>query len=190
MKLGAVTVLVFVGCSSKLTCGGGGHVDRGECVPDHTDDADDSGADPEPDTADTEPITYERVSCSEDATTVIVGGAAEVTGDACDGRDRFALRSLSCEFEIGTANVSPCDGPIGTTHVVVVRLNPPWDYRADRVSLSLSGPMGEQEINLSPDSADSRLYKAEFTPEAPEGARRLGVALWSTETNDTGVSDS
>ena len=185
MKLGAVMTLFFVGCSDKLDCGEGTHEYRGECVPDHTHGADDSDTG-----SDTEPIAYERFNCSEDATTVIVGGAAEVTELACDGRDQFALRSLSCGVEIGTAYVSPCDGPIGTTHDVVVSVNPIYKHQVERVSLSLSGPMGEQEIELAPDPADARLHKAEFTSEAPEGERRLGVVLWSTETNDTGVSDS
>jgi hypothetical protein len=173
-------VLVSACTGDKLDCGEGTHEYAGECIPDH---------DHEADTSDAEEVEYERFNCVDDATQIFVGAAEEVEGDACGGRERFALRHAPCEgdeIEVGEAYVSPCDGPVGTSHIVVVQIYSIYRHEVDHAAFRLDGPAGVLEVELVQDSADWDLFRTTFTSEGPAGAVTLGVGLWAIPDDDSG----
>jgi hypothetical protein len=178
----AITILATMtaGCrADKLDCGWGTHEEDGSCVPDE-----ESGTGDDMDTADTEAVEYERFNCTDDGTTVNVGTSSEVFWDDCEGRDAFDIKTASCDERLGEAFVSPCDGPIGAVHTVVVSIYPPWGERVAGVTVQLGTDAGHREVELMQDPANSGLYKGEFTTEEPAKTLLLGVEVWALPTED------
>ena len=132
-----------------------------------------------------DPISYSLFNCEEDATFVHVGEAEVLTGDACDGGDLLQLRSSSCEVSVGQTSISPCGGPIGTEHEIVVNVNSTYSHEISKVTAVLeSGQRGEDEYTLTPDSADEGLYKVTLISVGSEGEQRddlLRIKLWKED---------
>jgi hypothetical protein len=173
----AITILATMtaGCrADKLDCGWGTHEEDGSCVPDEESGTSD----------DTEAVEYERFNCTDDGTTVNVGTSAEVFEDDCEGRDAFDIKTASCDERLGEAFVSPCDGPIGAVHTVVVTIDRPWGERVAGVTVRLSTDTGHREVELPEDTAMAGLYKSEFTTEEPAKTLLLGVEVWALPTED------
>jgi hypothetical protein len=132
---------------------------------------------------------YNLFNCEDDFTLIYVGIPEVWTDDACDGVDTIELRSSSCELPgnenanlVGTADISPCGGPIGTQHQIVVRVNSLYKDQVDRVSVRLnSGERGEDEYDMNPDSADEGLYKLTLESVGSAGELRndtIHIKLW------------
>ena len=133
--------------------------------------------------------TNDVFNCEEDFTLIYVGTEEVWTGDMCDGVESIPLRSLSCDLPgdpdgnpVGTADITPCGGPIGTEHQIVVRVNTLYKDKVDRVSVRLnSGDRGEDEYDMQPDSADEGLYKITLVSVGSEGELRndtIHIKLW------------
>lgn len=136
-----------------------------------------------------EETEYGLFNCEEDETVVYVGIDEVWTGDACGGVDSIPLRSSSCELpddldgnEVGQLDISPCGGPIGTEHQIVVRLNPIYKEEVDRASVEIDSPgRGVEEYDMDPDSADEGLYKLTLVSVGSEGELRndvVRIKLW------------
>lgn len=132
-----------------------------------------------------ETITYTLFNCEEDSTFVRVGAESDVTGDDCEGDDLLQLTSSSCEVNVGQATVSPCGGPIGTEHEIVVKVNSTYSHEISKVTAVLeSGQRGEDSYTLTPDSADEGLYKVTLISVGSENEQRddlLRIKLWKED---------
>lgn len=138
---------------------------------------------------DEEETEFGLFNCEEDSTLIYVGIDEVWTGDACGGVESIPLRSSSCELpddqdgnEVGQVDISPCGGPIGTEHHIVVRLNPIYKEEVDRASVEIdSGDRGVEEYEMDPDSADEGLYKLTLVSVGAEGELRndvIRIKLW------------
>tara|TARA_B100000575_G_scaffold169200_1_gene135381 strand:- start:862 stop:1347 length:486 start_codon:yes stop_codon:yes gene_type:complete len=132
-----------------------------------------------------ETITYTLFNCEEDSTFVRVGEERVVVGDDCDGDELLQLNSSSCEVSVGQATVSPCGGPIGTEHEIVVKVNSTYSHEISKVTAVLeSGQRGEESYTLTPDSADEGLYKVTLISVGSENEQRddlLRIKLWKED---------
>ena len=131
------------------------------------------------------PTTYSLFNCEEDYTFVYVGEPEIISGDACDGADNIEITSSSCEVSVGQATVSPCGGPAGTEHEIVVKVNSTYSHQIAKVTAHLgSGSRGDDEYKLTPDSADEGLYKITLISVGAEGEKRddlLRIKLWEED---------
>jgi hypothetical protein len=134
--------------------------------------------------------TYSLFNCEEDYSFVSVGEAELISGDACDGANLIELNSSSCEVSVGQATISPCGGPAGTEHEIVVKVNSTYSHQIAKVTAQLqSGPRGDDEYKLTPDSADEGLYKITLISVGSDGEERddlIRIQLW---TEDPAVSE-
>ena len=132
---------------------------------------------------------YNLFNCEDDFTLIYVGIPEVWTGESCDGVEHIDLKSSSCDLPedpngnpVGTADITPCGGPIGTEHQIVVRVNTLYKDKVDRVSVRLnSGDRGEDEYDMQPDSADEGLYKITLVSVGSEGELRndtIHIKLW------------
>jgi len=132
---------------------------------------------------------YGLFNCEDDATLIYVGIDEVWTGEACEGVDSIPLRSSSCELpddvngnEVGQVDISPCGGPAGTEHQIVVRLNPIYKEEVDRASVEIdSGDRGVVTYDMEPDSADEGLYKLTLVSVGSDGEVRndvISIKLW------------
>jgi len=131
------------------------------------------------------PTTYSLFNCEEDYTFVYVGEAEVISGDACDGADQIELNSSSCEVSVGQATISPCGGPAGTEHEIVVKVNSTYSHQIAKVTAHLdSGARGGDEYKLTPDSADEGLYKITLISVGSDGEQRddlIQIKLWEED---------
>ena len=143
-----------------------------------------------------EKTTFELFNCEEDVGSIYVGVDEIVDGEACsnlggydvegDGIARFKLRSSSCDLpddvNVGEVAVSPCGGPIGTEHQVVVTVFDIYKQDVAKVTARLESPnRGEDEYTMQADSADEGLYKLTLVSVGSEGEQRddlLQIKLW------------
>jgi hypothetical protein len=91
---------------------------------------------------------------------------------------------------VGQATISPCGGPAGTEHEIVVKVNSTYSHQIAKVTAQLhSGPRGDDEYKLTPDSADEGLYKITLISVGSDGEERddlIRIQLW---TEDPAVSE-
>ena len=131
------------------------------------------------------PTTYSLFNCEEDYTFVYVGEAEIISDDACDGADQIEIHSSSCEVSVGQASISPCGGPAGTEHEIVVRVNSTYSHQIAKVTARLeSGARGNDEYKLTPDSADEGLYKITLISVGSDGEQRddlIRIKLWEED---------
>jgi len=129
--------------------------------------------------------TYSLFNCEEDYTFVYVGEAEVISGDACDGADQVEINSSSCEVSVGQATISPCGGPAGTEHEIVVKVNSVYSHKIAKVTAQLeSGDRGDDEYKLTPDSADEGLYKITLISVGSDGEQRddlIRIKLWEED---------
>ena len=103
---------------------------------------------------------YELFNCEDDASLIYIGTEDVISDEACDGIDAITLLSSSCEIDVGAASITPCGGPIGTEHEIVVAINTLYIDQVDRVSVRINSvDRGTEEYDLDADAADNRLYK-------------------------------
>ena len=126
-----------------------------------------------------EEVKYQQINAEDDALTVLVG-EPELLDPV-----NTVVRSSTGEVEIGSAEVSPGGGPIGTDHEVVVIVFDDYQDLVDRVSIRTRSPgRGEDEYDLIQDSADEGYYKLTITSAGTDDEQRedtLTVRLWQAE---------
>lgn len=129
--------------------------------------------------------TYSLFNCEEDYTFVYVGESEIISGDACDGAGQIEINSSSCEVSVGQATISPCGGPSGTEHEIVVKVNSIYSHQIAKVTVHLdSGARDDDEYKLTPDSADEGLYKITLISVGSEGEQRddlVRIKLWEED---------
>jgi len=134
-----------------------------------------------------EVITYDQVNATDDQVEVQVGVPEELDPVTTD------LHSSTGEVVIGTAEVRPGGGPIGTEHEILVIVTDDYQDLVDRVSVRTeSASRGEDEYDLDQDSADEGYYKTTLVTRGSEGEVRtdmLTFRLWDAQTSDTGSSN-
>ena len=128
--------------------------------------------------------TYSQFNADDDDLSIEVGVDAELDATAIE------LHSTTGEVVIGTASVTPGGGPIGTEHVILVEIDDDYQEIVDRASVRTdSGDRGEDEYDLSPDSADEGLYKLTILSVGEEGEQRtdtLTVRVWDEDGDSDG----
>lgn len=126
-----------------------------------------------------EEVQYQQINAEDDALTVLVG-EPELLDPV-----NTVVRSSTGEVEIGSAEVSPGGGPVGTDHEVVVIVFDDYQDLVDRVSIRTRSPgRGEDEYDLIQDSADEGYYKLTITSAGTADEQRedtLTVRLWQAE---------
>jgi len=97
------------------------------------------------------------------------------------------LLSSTGEVEIGSAQVDPGGGPIGTTHTVLVTVAEAYSADVERVSVRLdSGDRGVDEFDLDADSTGTGIFKRELQTVGDEGETRedtVTFRLWKAEAD-------
>ncbi|MCK6522909.1 hypothetical protein L6R49_15895 [Myxococcota bacterium] len=137
-----------------------------------------------------ESADYVQVNAADDTLTVDVGAAELLEARAVE------LRSNTGAVVIGTGEVSPGGGPIGTIHTVSVRIDEEYAELVDRATVRISsGDRGEDEYILTQDFADEGLYVYELKSVGAVGEERedtFTLRLWdlTTDPEDTSASDS
>jgi hypothetical protein len=131
-----------------------------------------------------EEVTYAQFNGDEDTLSVEVGAKKALPALSIE------LHSTTGEVIVGTAEVDPGGGPIGTEHAVVVIVADDYENVVDRVSIRTdSGDRGEDEFDLDVDSADEGYYKTTLVSVGEEGEIRtdtLTVRLWDIEDDEDG----
>ena len=98
----------------------------------------------------------------------------------------ISLYSTTGTVEVGTATVNPGGGPIGTEHTLTVEIFDDWEDDVNRVSVRTdSGERGEDEYDLTPDSADEGLYQEVLVSVGTEGETRediFTIRVWEEDT--------
>lgn len=121
-------------------------------------------------------VQYDQINAADDVLTVLVG-EPELLDPV-----NTVVRSSTGEVEIGSAEVSPGGGPIGTDHELVVIVFDDYQDLVDRVSVRTRSPgRGEDEYDLVQDSADEGYYKLTITSAGTADEQRedsLTVRLW------------
>ncbi len=135
---------------------------------------------------------YNLFNCEDDFTLIYVGIPEVWTGDSCDGVEHIDLKSSSCDLPedpngnpVGTADITPCGGPIGTEHQIVVRVNNIYKEEVDHASVRISSDgHGEQECMMTRDPADRGLYTLILTSEGANDEVRNDIIqfmLWKSD---------
>jgi hypothetical protein len=107
----------------------------------------------------------------------------------------IVLYSSTGEVTVGSAEVDPGSGPIGTEHEIVVIVENAYENVVDRVSVRTSSPeRGEDEYDLDPDSADEGFYKMTLVSVGePDEVRTdtFTIRLWDEDDDeDSGGVDT
>jgi hypothetical protein len=144
-------------------------------------------------------VTYTQFNAQDELLEIDVGAETKEPARS------IVLYSTTGEVSVGTAEVDPGGGPIGTEHEVVVIVEDAYENVVDRVSVRTdSGDRGEDEYDLDPDSADEGFYKTILVSVGEPGEVRtdtLTIRLWDedededsggkdTGTKDTGTDDT
>lgn len=128
-------------------------------------------------------IKYVQFNAKDDNVTVSVGVPEELPAVTAE------LHSSTGEVIVGTVEVSPSGGPIGTTHDIVVIVDNENEDQVDRVTVRTDSPgRGEDEYKLTQDSADEGYYKMQLVSVGAEGEQRedvLTIRLWQARLVDT-----
>ena len=92
------------------------------------------------------------------------------------------LTSTTGGTVVGSAEVDPGSGPVGTDHQVWVRVADAWEDTVTRVSVEIdSGERGVETFELERDSADHGLWWLQIASEGAEGETRTDTfefQLW------------
>jgi len=127
-------------------------------------------------------VEYTQFNVDDDEVTIQVG-----VSDLLDPVNTV-IRSTTGEVEIGSGEVSPGGGPIGTDHEVVIIVFDDYQDQVDRVSVRTSSPgRGEDEYDLIQDSADEGYYKLTITSAGEPDETRddtLTFRLWQASTTE------
>ncbi|MCB9759153.1 MAG: hypothetical protein H6739_04890 [Alphaproteobacteria bacterium] len=133
---------------------------------------------------DEEPL-YEQFNATTDQIEVEVGGA-----DLLDPRS-VELHSNTGTVVVGSASVDPGGGPAGTIVTLLVEVDDAYEHLVDRVTVRTdSGERGEDEYDLTADSADEGIYKIQLEAIAEDGEQRTDVfviRLWDTVGDNDAV---
>jgi hypothetical protein len=96
-----------------------------------------------------------------------------VTADEVLGDPTVAdLRSNTGSVVVGTAEVTPGSGPVGTEHEVIVRVQQDYRDHVIRSRLVALGDRGQQILPMVQDSADAGLWYLEVISYGAEGEER------------------
>lgn len=126
-----------------------------------------------------EEIIYTQFNALDDIVDIEVGVAEELPSTTVD------LHSSTGQIIVGSATVDPSGGPIGTTHVLTVIVSDEWEDQVPRVTVRTdSGSRGEDEYELTTDSADEGLHQIKLVSYGDEGEVRTDsftIRLWEVE---------
>lgn len=129
-----------------------------------------------------EEATYSQFNGSDDTLTIQVGSS-----DALDAVS-IELTSTTGEVVVGTASVDPGGGPVGTEHAIVVEVYDAYQHIVDRVSVRMdAGSRGEDEFELTQDSADEGVWKTTLVSAGEADEVRedtLTVRCWDLDGDD------
>jgi hypothetical protein len=127
-------------------------------------------------------VTYTQFNADDDTLEIEVGAAE--TAPAIT----ISLHSTTQEVTVGTAEVDPSGGPIGTEHEIVVIVEDAYENIVDRVSVRTDSPdRGEDEYDLDADSADEGFYKTTLVSVGEPGEVRtdtLTIRLWDEDDDE------
>jgi hypothetical protein len=119
---------------------------------------------------DSEEKTYNLFNSDSDFFEVEIGLAEETDDLSLD------LHSSTGQVIVGSANLSPAGGPVGTTHRLVVEVANEWEEDVSRVVLNIdSGERGQKEYILDRDSADAGYHQIDVQSVGDEGETRTDV---------------
>lgn len=139
---------------------------------------------------DEEEVIYTQFNAKDDIISIEVGAAEELPSTTID------LHSSTGQVIVGSATVTPAGGPIGTEHILTVEVLDDWEDQVPRVTVRTdSGSRGEDEYELTTDSADEGLHQIKLVSFGDEGETRTDkftIRLWEIdgqiiETYDTSV---
>lgn len=125
-----------------------------------------------------------------DSVTIEVGAAEELDPVSCE------LTSSVTGLVVGSAEVTPGGGPIGTEHTLLVVVENDWENDVGRVTVRTdSGDRGTDEYELESDPADEGYYGLTIISVGEEGELRsdtLTFRLWydsedASSGDDTGA---
>jgi len=123
--------------------------------------------------------SYVIFNNEEDTVVVSVGGELEQEATRTD------LHSSTGEVVVGWAEVRPGGGPVGTEHEIVVVVDDEYEDYVERVSIGINaGERGEDEYDLTADSADKGYYKTVLVTVGDDDEQRadeVTFKLWETE---------
>lgn len=129
-----------------------------------------------------EEATYSQFNGTDDSLTIQVG--ASETLDAVS----IELTSTTGEVVVGTAQVDPGGGPVGTEHEIVVEVYDAYQHIVDRVSVRMdAGSRGEDEFELTQDSADEGVWKTTLVSAGDADEVRedtLTVRCWDLDGDE------
>jgi hypothetical protein len=133
--------------------------------------------------------TYTQFNAEDETIEVDVGAAKK------EPARTIVLHSSTGEVTVGSAEVDPGGGPIGTEHVIVVIVEDAYENVVDRVSVrTSSAERGEDEYDLDPDSADEGFYKMTLVSVGePDEVRTdtFTIRLWDEDDDeDSGGEDT
>lgn len=135
-----------------------------------------------------EEVTYSQFNGTADTLVIQVGAAEELAAVTAD------LTSSTGEVVVGSAEVDPGGGPIGTEHEIVVEIADDYEHIVDRVSVRLdSGSRGEDEFELEQDSADEGVWKLALVSAGSADEVRedtLTVRCWDQDGDDDAEAGS
>ena len=124
-------------------------------------------------------IVYDQYNAEDDALSIEVGVEELLPAVSID------LHSSTGEIVVGTADVDPGGGPIGTEHTITVVIADDYENAIDRVTVRTdTSERGEDEYDLDPDSADEGLYQVTLVSVGTEDEVRTDtftVRLWEAE---------
>jgi hypothetical protein len=136
---------------------------------------------------DVEP-NWVQFNSSEDTITIEVGSEQELEPVGCD------LTSSVTGLVVGSAEVTPGGGPIGTEHTLLVIVGDDWENDVGRVTVRTdSGDRGTDEYELEPDPADEGYYGLTIVSVGEEGEQRsdtLTFRLWYDSEEETSGDDT
>jgi hypothetical protein len=129
-----------------------------------------------------EEVTYEQFNAEDDTVDIEVGVEKALPAVTTE------LHSTTGEVIVGTAEVDPGGGPIGTEHEIVVIVVDDYEEIVDRVTVRTYSPdRGKDEYELEPDSADEGYYKKTLVSVGQDDEVRtdtLTFRLWDVEGDD------
>ena len=138
-----------------------------------------------------EEINYSQFNGTSDIIEVSVGVAEELAPT------EISLLSSTGQVVIGSANLRPGGGPVGTLHSLVVEVDDQWESRVSQVIVTTdAGERGTEEFVLNRDSADAGYHQLDIVSVGEEGETRtdtLTISLYTEadknwETVDTGTT--
>ena len=138
-----------------------------------------------------EEVEYEQFNADADSIEVEVGVESLLDPRVAD------INSSTGEVVIGSVEVDPGGGPVGTNHDVVVIINDDWEGEVDRVSVRTAPPdddrvVAEDEYDLTQDSADEGYYKTTLESVGEPGEVRTDtftIRVWRIVSDGTDGTD-